>query len=100
VVTHFLDYLAPAVRLAFTAVADERTFPRGATIMQEGDQSNYVMVILSGWTQISTSVDGGERLIAERGPGQLVGERGALRLHVRSATVTALNTVRALVMKT
>jgi Cyclic nucleotide-binding domain len=99
-VTHFLDYLAPAVRQAFTAVADERTFPRGATIMQEGDQSNYVMVILNGWTRISASVEGGERVIAERGPGQLVGERGALRVHTRSATVTALDTVRALLMKT
>jgi hypothetical protein len=99
-VTNFLDFLAPAVRQAFTAVADERTFPRGATIMQEGDQANYVMVILSGWTRITASGEGGEQVIAERGPGQLVGERGALRVHVRSATVTALDTVRALVMRT
>jgi len=99
-VVHFLDSLAPAERQAFTAVADERTFLRGATIMGEGEQADYVMVILSGWTRISTQGEGGERVIAERGPGQLVGERGALRVHVRSATVTALDTVRALVMKT
>jgi hypothetical protein len=97
---HFLDTLAPAERRAFTSVADERTFPRGATIMREGDQANYVMVILSGWTQITVHWGGSERVVAERGPGQLVGERGALQLHVRSATVTALDTVRALVMKT
>jgi CRP-like cAMP-binding protein len=83
------------------AVADERTFPRGAIIMREGDQSNHVMVILSGWTRITVQGrGGGDRVIAERGPGQLVGERGARRVHVRSATVTALDTVRALVMKT
>jgi CRP-like cAMP-binding protein len=64
-VTHFLDFLAPAVRQAFTAVADERTFPRGATIMQEGDQANYVMVILSGWTRITASGEDRERIIAE-----------------------------------
>lgn len=97
---HFLDSLGPAERQAFTAVADERTFPRGATIMREGDQANHVMVILSGWTRITVQDGGGELVIAERGPGQLVGERGALHVHVRSATVTALDTVRALVMKT
>ena len=39
-------------------------------------------------------------MIAERGPGQLVGERGALQVNVRSANVIALGTVHALVMKT
>lgn len=97
---NFLDSLATAERQAFTAVADERAFLRGATIMREGDQSNYVMVILSGWTRITVQDGDGERVIAERGPGQLVGERGAWRVHVRSATVTALDTVRVLVMKT
>jgi hypothetical protein len=99
-VIHFLDSLAPAVRQAFEAVADERTFPRGAIIMREGDQSNYVMVILSGWTRITVQAGRRELVIAERGPGQLVGERGAWHVHVRSATVTALDTVHALVMKT
>jgi hypothetical protein len=99
-VVHFLDSLAPAVRQAFVAVADERTFPRGAVIMREGDQSNYVMVILSGWTRITVQAARREVVIAERGPGQLVGERGAWHVHVRSATVTALDTVHALVMKT
>ena len=39
-------------------------------------------------------------VIAERGPGQLVGERAILQVNVRSATVVALEMVRALVMKT
>ena len=41
-----------------------------------------------------------QRTIAERGPGQLVGERGAFQVNVRSATVVALQTVQTLVMKT
>jgi CRP-like cAMP-binding protein len=98
--THFFDSLAPAERQAFMAVADERMFLRGATIMREGEQANYVMVIISGWTRITVQGDAGELEVAERGPGQLVGEGGALRLPVRSATVTALDTVRALVMRT
>ena len=58
------------------------------------------MVILGGWTQVTVRHNGSERVIAERGPGQLVGERAALRSHVRSATVTALTEVKALVMRT
>lgn len=96
----FLDSLAPAERQAFAAVAEEHSFPRGSRLMSEGEPANYVVVILSGWTRITVKDDGGERVIAERGPGQLVGERNALRLHARSATVTALDTVRGLVMKT
>jgi CRP-like cAMP-binding protein len=68
--------------------------------MTEGEQANNVMVIRSGWTRITAWDNGGERLVAERGPGQLVSERAALRQNVRSATVTALNEVTVLVMKT
>jgi CRP-like cAMP-binding protein len=97
---NFLDSLAPAEREAFTAVAIEESFPRSSRLMSEGEPANYVMVILSGWTRITVRGSGGERVVAERGPGQLVGERAALRQNVRSATVTALNEVSALVMKT
>lgn len=96
----FLNSLDPAERQAFISVAHDRTFVRGARIMEEGEPANYVIVILSGWTRIIVPDDDGERVIAERGPGQLVGERGALRVDVRSATVIALGTVRALVMRT
>jgi class 3 adenylate cyclase len=96
----FLNSLDPAERLAFISVAEERTFLRGARLMEEGAPANYVIVILSGWTQITLQENGRVRVLAERGPGQLVGERGALRVNVRSATVVALGTVRALVMGT
>ena len=39
-------------------------------------------------------------MIAERGPGQLIGERAALEVNVRSASAVALPTVVALVMRT
>lgn len=96
----FWNSLDAAERRAFTAVAHERTFARGARLMREGEQANHVMVILGGWTRITVDEGSGERVIAERGPGQLVGERGALRVNIRSATVIALETVHALVMKT
>jgi CRP-like cAMP-binding protein len=97
---NFLKSLDPAERQAFISVARERTFVRGARIMNEGEPADYVIVILGGWTRIIAEENDGERIIAERGPGQLVGERGALRVNVRSATVIALGTVHALVMRT
>jgi hypothetical protein len=97
---NFLDSLAPAEREAFTAVAIEESFPRDSRLMSEGEHANHVMVILRGWTRITVRDNGRERVVAERGPGQLVGERAALRQNVRSATATALNEVSALVMKT
>jgi hypothetical protein len=57
-------------------------------------------VILSGRTRICIEGNGTERVLAERGPGQLVGERGALQISVRSASVIALETVQALVVRT
>ena len=68
--------------------------------MQEGEQADYVIVILDGRAKICVDENGRERVLPERGPGQLVGERGALQVSVRSASVIAIQTVRALVVRT
>ena len=96
----FWDALNRAERQTFISLARERTFAGGATLMREGEPADHVIVILSGWTRISVQDHGRERVIAERGPGQLVGERAALQVSVRSALVVALETVKGLVMRT
>jgi class 3 adenylate cyclase len=96
----FWDGLDATQQQTFRSVAEERTFAAGATIMKEGDHANHVMVILSGRAKICVHEKGRERVIAVRGPGELVGERAALQVNERSATVTALETVKALVVKT
>ncbi len=97
---NFLDSLHPAERQHFAELSHERTFARGARLMREGEPADYVILILSGWVQVSVQEKDGSRVIAKRGPGQLVGERGALHVNVRSATVVALETVHAQVMRT
>jgi CRP-like cAMP-binding protein len=97
---NFLDFLTRAEGQAFISVAHEQAFVRGARIMAEGEPADHVIVILNGWTRITVHVNGIERVIAERGPGQLVGERGALQVNVRSANVIALGAVRVLMMRT
>jgi len=96
----FWEALDPIQRDAFRSVASPRTFAAGARLIAEGDQADYVIVILSGRTKISVDENGRERILAERGPGQLVGERAALQIGARSANVIALDTVQALVVRT
>ena len=79
-----------------TAVATLRTFASGATLMQEGESGDHVVVILSGLCRIRV----GPNVIAIRGPGDLIGERAALQISVRSATVITSGLVRALVVRT
>lgn len=97
---NFWAALDPTEREALRSVASSRTFAAGARIIRQGDHADHVVVILGGRTRISISENGRERVLAERGLGQLVGERGALQVSVRSATVTALETVWALVIET
>jgi hypothetical protein len=96
----FWDALDPTEREALRAVAFLRTFAAGATIMQEGEQADHVIVILGGKVRICVNENGRQRVLAERGLGQLVGERGALQVSVRSATVITREMVWALVVQT
>jgi Cyclic nucleotide-binding domain len=96
----FWDALDPTEREALRSVASWRTFAAGARLMEEGERADHVMVILGGRTEIRVAEGGSERVLAVRGLGQLVGERGALQVSVRSATVIALEMVWALVVQT
>jgi CRP-like cAMP-binding protein len=96
----FWDALDPTEREALRSVASWRTFAAGAMLMREGDRADHVMIILGGRTKICIHENGEERILAERGLGQLVGERGALEVSVRSATVVALEMVWSLVVET
>ena len=98
--TGFWDSLDPTEREALRSVASWRTFAAGARIMEEGERADYVMVILGGQVKIRIDENGSERVVAVRGLGQLVGERAALNVSVRSATVVALEIVWALVVQT
>lgn len=97
---NFWGALTQTEQHALMSLATRRTFPRGATIFHEGESADHVIVINSGWTKICVRENGRDRLLGERGPGQLVGERAALQPSVRSATVIALDTVDVLVLRT
>ena len=97
---NFWESLYPTEREALRSMASWRTFAAGARLMEEGERADYVMVILGGEVKICVDENGSERVLAVRGLGQLVGERGALKVSMRSATVTALDMIWALVVQT
>jgi CRP-like cAMP-binding protein len=96
----FWEALDPAEQQALKSVATRKTFAAGVRIMVEGEPADFLIVIIEGWTRICVDENGWERFLAERGPGELIGERGGLQVRVRSASVVAIETVRALVVTT
>ncbi len=98
----FWNALADPERDALSAAGVEEVFRAGAVLCHEGDDTSQVMIIDSGWVKVSvrggTGESTGEKILAVRGQGDVVGERAALTTGVRSATVTALDEVSAMVV--
>lgn len=69
-------------------------------LIREGDHTTFVVVLLHGVVKATgMTADGREALLAIRAGGDLVGELAALDGQPRSATVTAVGTVVARVIK-
>ena len=97
--TEFWGLLKAEEIADFLALARPRSWPRSAVIFREADQSDSVLVLVSGRVKAYSSTGGGtEVLLAVRGPGALVGELAAIDQRPRSATVEALEPVTALVL--
>jgi len=94
----FWQLLTLSERQWLSAAARPVTFRAGTFICRQGERADHVLVVESGWTRVFTEHMDGTRVIAERGPGDLVGERAVLMIRRRSATVVALEDVRALLV--
>ncbi|MEU9715156.1 Crp/Fnr family transcriptional regulator [Streptomyces sp. NPDC047976] len=92
----FLARLEDEDGAALRALGRELTFATRAHLIHQNEPAAHVLLILHGWTKVTTSASNGkEALLALRGPGDIVGESAALTGRARSATVTALEPVRA-----
>jgi CRP/FNR family cyclic AMP-dependent transcriptional regulator len=67
------------------ALAAEVSVPEGKELVREGDYSYDVLAIEEG----TARVERGGQLVAEIGPGDVIGEMGVLERSQRSATVVA-----------
>jgi CRP-like cAMP-binding protein/tetratricopeptide (TPR) repeat protein len=94
----FWNALADPEREALAAAGVEEVFRPGSVLCRAGEDTSQVMIIDSGWAKVSVTEGGTEKILAVRGQGDVVGERAALTTGVRSATVTALDEVSAMVV--
>lgn len=86
-----LSYLAPVDRDFLLRCGVIRTMPAGTPLMHEGDPTDHVLVLLSGWVRVYTNArDGQVVLFALRGPGDVIGDIAALQGWPRAATVSTL----------
>jgi CRP-like cAMP-binding protein len=94
-----LYQLPEADRRALLAAGTAHRYGHGDTIIREGDDSAFVVVIVGGRVVVSSVTDRGGRLVlAIRGDGDLVGDLAALDGGTRSATVTTLGATAAVVV--
>ncbi|MEV7188029.1 Crp/Fnr family transcriptional regulator [Kitasatospora sp. NPDC093102] len=72
--------------------AFERRHPIGTTLLRQGEPGTHVLALLAGVAKVSRRERGGDvRLLAFRGPGELLGEVAVLDDGVRSASVQAIS---------
>jgi CRP/FNR family transcriptional regulator len=78
----------------------ERKFPSGSVLMQQGDTGTGLFVITSGHVKVTRTADPEhpEEDLSAMGPGEVLGEMALLDDLPRSATVTAVDDVVALLL--
>jgi CRP/FNR family transcriptional regulator, cyclic AMP receptor protein len=95
----FMDSLETPDRQALLESGRKRAWRAHDVLMRDGDQADSAIVLLGGLAKIHKSTsDGADVVLGLSGPGDLLGEISAVRQAVRSATVTALESVDGLVL--
>ena len=95
----FLHTLTPAESDALEDMGEPGTYAPGAVIFEQGGTADCVLLVRAGRVQVSArGADGAELVLAERGPGELLGDLSGIDGQPRSASVKALDEVRGLVL--
>jgi CRP/FNR family transcriptional regulator, cyclic AMP receptor protein len=81
---------------AVLALGEPQQYNSGAVLFNQGEQSNFVLIIIDGYVKITAvSEDGAESLLAIRTAGDVIGELAAMDGLPRSATARAAGAVLA-----
>ena len=99
-IASFWELLMPAEQADLVASAAETAFQAGSILCREGQRADHVFVIRSGRIAVCVESPNGQQVVAIRHAGDIVGERAALEVAERSATITALESVIAHVVST
>ena len=92
------ERLEPYELERLTHITREESFKRGERLIEEGQLSDDVFVIVSGETEVYTGAGDDKTVLGKSGPGTCIGEMAAFDNFPRSATVVALSTTRTLVV--
>ncbi|MET8996546.1 Crp/Fnr family transcriptional regulator [Amycolatopsis sp. Hca4] len=86
-----LACLVDADREYLRSRGTRRRFRANDALLMQGDPSDHVHVLVSGWVRVSAIVeDGREVLFGLRGPGEVLGDLAAVTGRPRSASVRAI----------
>ena len=97
--TDFLHTLTPAESDALEDMGEPGAYPAGEVIFEQGGIADCVLLVRSGRVRVTATAGDGEAVVlAERGAGELLGELSGIDGQPRSASVTALDEVRGLVI--
>ncbi|MFE2151412.1 Crp/Fnr family transcriptional regulator [Streptomyces lavendulae] len=95
----YLARLDRQERTELLACGRPQDFEPRSVLLRQGDSAGHVLLLVDGWTKVTVSADGGYvALTALHGPGDIVGESAVLTDRPCFATVTALETVKAVVI--
>jgi CRP/FNR family transcriptional regulator, cyclic AMP receptor protein len=95
----FWGLLTATERGVLSALGGPRNYRPGETICVEGDPATHLFVLVTGWVKIiSVTADGHRQVLALRGHGDIVGELSGEVTGKRTATMQAIDAVRALIV--
>lgn len=95
----FFERLSESERAELEALGPRRSFPKGALLMFQDEFDQRLVLLLAGRVKVSrASPEGRELLLAIRDGGDLLGELAFIDGRPRTATVTALEPVQALLI--
>jgi CRP-like cAMP-binding protein len=95
----FWASLRPGERATITRSATRKHFDPHAVLCRQGEESQHVLIVLSGHVKVTHSAAGGREIVtAVRGPGDILGELAAVDASPRAATLVALEPVEALML--
>jgi CRP/FNR family transcriptional regulator, cyclic AMP receptor protein len=96
----FLHTLTPAESDALEQLGEPGAFPAGTVIFERGGKPDCVLLVRGGRVRVAARGAGGEEIVlAERGPGELLGDLSGIDGQPRSASVTAVDDVRGPVVR-
>ncbi len=96
---YFLDLLASIERKVLNTLMTEEQYAPGEVLFKEGDAGDAMYLLRSGRAAVVKGEFEQPIILGYRGPGEIVGEMALLEQRPRSASIIAVDNVRALKIK-